>query len=374
MTQLPDTPPPSEPLTDSSTRSSTPSSSASPDQASVNQASSQTGTGPEASAFKSEAPSSKKVVPFWVRLAPFVFSAVLFLSAVFSIFAPLPILMARLRAGRAQAFLALLTNSAIVFFVAGGASAYFYLTLLMVPIWVLGEMLSRGSRLVRSDEDGSVQGIRTLSLEKSALFAMIGGLVFGAVVFAGYSLVLKLSPLAHLKQHVQTFVDLVFNAIPAPDADWRSSPEGEAMRESLLVEFPSGVLIFMLLSVWANLLLVLRVNPAQLRLRLGRKAGVWREWKAPEHLVWPTIVCGAGLLGDFGVFSQVAINGFRVLMAIYALQGLSILSFFFDVWRVSGIFRSLAYLMALMLMLPLVLALGFFDLWFDFRAKFRQSL
>jgi uncharacterized protein YybS (DUF2232 family) len=60
-------------------------------------------------------------------------------------------------------------------------------------------------------------------------------------------------------------------------------------------------------------------------------------------------------------------------MAIYAIQGLSILSFFFDVWRLKGVFRALGFVIGVVLMMPLVLSLGFFDLWFDFRSKFRQS-
>ena len=74
-----------------------------------------------------------------------------------------------------------------------------------------------------------------------------------------------------------------------------------------------------------------------------------------------------------GSVSDVAVNLFRFLMAIYAIQGLSILSFFFDVWNVRGVFRGLAFLAGVLLMMPLLLSLGFFDLWFDFRSKFRQS-
>ena len=65
-----------------------------------------------------------------------------------------------------------------------------------------------------------------------------------------------------------------------------------------------------------------------------------------------------------------AINVFKVLMAIYSFQGISILSHFFDLWGLKGIFRMLSYGLALFFMMPLVLSVGFFDLWFDFRGKF----
>jgi hypothetical protein len=47
------------------------------------------------------------------------------------------------------------------------------------------------------------------------------------------------------------------------------------------------------------------------------------------------------------------------------------LSFFFDLWNIRGFFRAAGYLVSVFVMMPLLLSLGFFDLWFDFRAKFR---
>jgi len=88
---------------------------------------------------------------------------------------------------------------------------------------------------------------------------------------------------------------------------------------------------------------------------------------------WPTIAAGGFLILGKGWPADVALNLFKFLMAIYAIQGLSILGFFFDVWKVRGFLRSGAYVIVVLLMMPLLLGLGFFDLWFDFRSKVRQS-
>jgi hypothetical protein len=58
-------------------------------------------------------------------------------------------------------------------------------------------------------------------------------------------------------------------------------------------------------------------------------------------------------------------------MAIYALQGLAIVNYLFDVWGLKGFFRPLGYVLTVALLLPLVISLGFFDLWFGFREKFK---
>jgi hypothetical protein len=119
-------------------------------------------------------------------------------------------------------------------------------------------------------------------------------------------------------------------------------------------------------------MLLLRLNPKGIRDLIGLEAGFFKKWKAPELLVWPTIVAGFLVVIDQGLVSEVGLNFFKFFMAIYVIQGLSILSFVFELWGVNGIIRTLCYGLSLMMMLPLVLSLGFFDLWFDFRSKFKQ--
>ncbi len=79
------------------------------------------------------------------------------------------------------------------------------------------------------------------------------------------------------------------------------------------------------------------------------------------------------LIGDFGLATDVALNVFKFLMAIYAIHGLSILNYFFDYWKIRGLLKWIGFSFSLFLMMPLILSLGFFDLWFDIRSKFRQS-
>ena len=125
--------------------------------------------------------------------------------------------------------------------------------------------------------------------------------------------------------------------------------------------------------IWINLVMAVRLNPGGFRDRAGIPLARLKEWKAPEFLVWPAIAAGGILILGKGWPADVALNAFKFLMAIYAIQGLSILSFFFDVWKVRGFLRSGAYVLVVLLMMPLLLGLGFFDLWFDFRSKVRQS-
>ena len=65
-------------------------------------------------------PNPKPVpAPWWLRVVPFFLSAFFFLSAIFGVFAPLPMLLLRFRSGRKWSWLAVATNATIVG-VAGG--------------------------------------------------------------------------------------------------------------------------------------------------------------------------------------------------------------------------------------------------------------
>ncbi|MCM2324165.1 MAG: YybS family protein [Oligoflexia bacterium] len=298
--------------------------------------------------------------PFWIRLIPFAFSAVLFLSAFFAIFAPLPLLLASLQSqsGRRRAWAAVATNSVLVGVLGGLPSLGFYLIFAVVLALVLGEALRR-----------------RMSLERSAVVAFVAILLAGASATLVYSVSQKQSPWALVKGQVTQSVDFLMKSLPSgPElAKEELAERTEELKRGVLLELPSGIAILVLMMIWANLLIALRLNPGGIRQSLGLDPLFFQRWKVPDWLVWPTIVSGAFLLIEVKVASAIGLNVFRFLMAIYAIQGLSILSAIFEAWNVRGLLRSLGFLLAVFVMMPLLLGLGFFDLWFDFRSKFRQS-
>ncbi len=93
------------------------------------------------------------------------------------------------------------------------------------------------------------------------------------------------------------------------------------------------------------------------------------SWKVPEKLIWVLILGGAGfLLGSDGT-RVLALNLLTVVLPIYFLQGLAVVTWFFQKREVTPFFRRLGYMLVLLLNpLPiLVMGVGIFDLWIDFR-------
>jgi uncharacterized protein YybS (DUF2232 family) len=81
------------------------------------------------------------------------------------------------------------------------------------------------------------------------------------------------------------------------------------------------------------------------------------------------VASGALLLLPNTLVKIAGLNGLLVLMMIYFFQGIAIVSFYFEKKRFPRILRIFLYSVIGLqqLMLFLVIGLGFFDMWLNFR-------
>lgn len=286
----------------------------------------------------------------WLVVIPFFFSGLFFLSALFTLFAPAPLFLLYFRHGPKAVAAALLTNAVTVALLGGFTSGITYIVLVGAAALILPMTLGSGR----------------WSVESSILFTVFSVLVLGAGVSWSYSLHAGLD----IKVLIQEQVRLATEQLGVTPIDTASSGD---LERDILVELPSAIIIFVLIFSWANLMILIRLAPAKFRELAKISPTYFTNWKSPEWLIWPTILAAGGLVLGQGAIYDISLNLFKVFMAVYGFHGLGILSFFFDKWGIQGLVRSLAYLSVVLLMVPVLLAIGFFDLWFDFRAKFRQT-
>lgn len=95
------------------------------------------------------------------------------------------------------------------------------------------------------------------------------------------------------------------------------------------------------------------------------------DWKLPDYLVWPMITSGFAAFFATGTLQTIAINLLVILFPLYYLQGLAIVTYYFQQRGTSLWLRAISYLfLALFNPLPfLVAGVGLFDLWGNFRKK-----
>lgn len=296
-------------------------------------------------------------VPFLLKLTPFFVSGVFFLSVIFSVFSPFPLILHSINAPALARLIAILANVAVVGVLGGWFSALIFLILVGGIAFFLPHFLIQ----------------RRLSVNRTIGATLAWVLVSGlALVFLFWKFG-HFSPLSEVKGQIADFfnqLQLFYEKLG--DEVSRDLPF-EEFRRVVLVEMPSTIAILALVMIWVNLILLLNLNPKGIRQYLGVEDGFFKRWSAPEWLVWPTIGSAALLIFASGPGKDVGSNVFNVMKALYAIQGLSILSFLFDHWKLAGFFRTLLFVLALVLLQPIVIACGFFDLWFDFRGKLRQS-
>jgi uncharacterized protein YybS (DUF2232 family) len=148
-----------------------------------------------------------------------------------------------------------------------------------------------------------------------------------------------------------------------------------AITETILQVLPGLVFVSLSLVVLLNVLFLCR--------RFPERRPEWlsldnlREWHAPEPLVWALIACGFSLFIPGVEFLQTAaINILLVIGACYFFQGLAIVAYFFQKSRVPYFLRMVTYVLIIFqqVFTLLVVGLGLFDLWGDFRRLKKKDL
>lgn len=101
-----------------------------------------------------------------------------------------------------------------------------------------------------------------------------------------------------------------------------------------------------------------------------------KEWKSPDHMVWFMLVPSLALFLPLGwLLRTVVVNVVFVCAVFYFFHGLAIVSYYFDHKNVPVFFRILGYMLIVFeqFLTVLVVGLGFFDLWGDFRRLKRRT-
>ena len=280
---------------------------------------------------------------------------------VTALFIPLPILFYRLKLGRILGVCVPIISSLAMSALIGVMSLdiLFFVELLLIG-FVLGELIELN-----------------FSIEKTMLYTSGSVLLSALVVLLISSMVSGQGIYTIVSQYVAKNLELTMalyqNMGMPEDSIQLISRSLDKIQRVLVTIIPALVSASTLFITWTSILLAKPV--------LNRRAlfypnyGPLNLWKAPEYLVWGVIGCGSALFLPMSVINIIGLNGLLILMTIYFFQGIAIVSFYFDKKRFPRIVRIFLYtLIALQqLILLIVIGLGFFDMWFNFRRLGKQT-
>ena len=276
-------------------------------------------------------------------------------GAALSLFLPLPVLFFRARLGRTGGAATMAGGVALLWFwAAGGAGrmeALFYFDLLLLG-FLMGELLTRRFPV-------------ELVVGFSAVAAMAGaGLLFWTVQSATAGALVQ-----DFRATLGAILDMVIEA--------QKEMGAEPARQNFLAEnrdliltgwlrlMPAMAAVLTLLSGWVNLLTARGLFAA--RGMTFPDYGPLSRWKAPEPLVWGAIAFAVLALPESTRLA--GFSGLLILGTVYFFQGVAIVEYWLRKKNAPRPLRVFMYLLIVLqqILLLVIVAVGFFDLWADFR-------
>ena len=271
------------------------------------------------------------------------------------LFMPLPTLFYRVKLGRQPAMAVPVIGVGVMFAVAGALSAdlFFFTTLLLLG-FVLGELLERHL------------AIEQMVLRACGVMIAGGGAMFLLVALAsGQNAAVLIN--AYVAENLKAALEL-YRAMGIPEENVRHIAGALDRITYILVRVIPGMgLSTLLVVVWANLIMARAIL---IRRRLpAPDFGPLNHWRAPEVLVWAVIGGAVLLMTPPMGLKLIGVNLLLVMMTFYFFQGIAIVAYYFDRKGVPRPLRIFLYSLAAVqqLILLLIIAMGFFDVWFNFR-------
>jgi uncharacterized protein YybS (DUF2232 family) len=278
-----------------------------------------------------------------------------------ALFIPLPVLFYRSKLDRNTGAIIPIATFIIMMVVIGGITSdvIFFAELLFIG-FVMGELL----------------GIN-LSVEKTVLYTCGAVFITGIFGLFFYSNTSGTGFSVLVTDYVSKNLDLtiaLYKSMGMPEENIRIITDSREQIEYVLARIiPALVAVSTLFVVWTNLIIAKPIF--KLKGIFYPDFGNLNQWRAPEYLVWAVIGSGLSLLLPDMAIKMVGVNILMVLMPVYFFQGIAIVTYFFEKKKIPFLLRIFLYtLIALQqLFLLMVIAMGFFDMWMNFRKMNKNS-
>jgi uncharacterized protein YybS (DUF2232 family) len=284
-----------------------------------------------------------------------------FLGIFISVFAPLPILFYYQKLGRIPCILITLIALTIAICFLGRYQRALEI-FLMVELGVIGLAFSETLQ-------------KNLSIEKTVSYSVIIILGVGTVLVYLYGAIKVVNPWHFVIQQINESVNQAVNLYQG------LGMQGEQIElfkknfaDFLIRAFPSFVVVGTVVIVWMNILIAKALSKTG-RIRLP-DFGDLSRWEAPDILVWGVIIGGLLLLSKGLMLSSIGLNMLIISLCVFFFQGIAIVSYFFHKKNIPLFLRAVGYMLIVIqqLFMLIVIGIGLFDVWADFRRLKKQGL
>ena len=271
------------------------------------------------------------------------------LLGVFALlFLPLPVLFYRLKLGRNSGGLIVAVSFFILMLMTKGMAfdVLYFGSLLMTGLF-LGECLERHFTIQRTMITTGL-AVAGAAFTAFALYTVIQGLTMGGI----------------LSDYLGRYFQMTAEIYSEMGIDQNQI---EQLNSAFIVVLPGMFLISYMATIWMNILII-RSLLLKKGIRLKSIENL-NQYRVPHFMVWLVIGVGLTLMVPVDALKIISINCLIVLMLVYFFQGIAVVSFFFQKKKTPLALKIFCYcLIALQLyVLIMVIGLGFFDNWINFR-------
>ncbi|MCP3873681.1 MAG: DUF2232 domain-containing protein [Desulfobacteraceae bacterium] len=271
------------------------------------------------------------------------------------IFLPLPVLFYRLKTGRnGGGIIMAISLSVLIVFTSNVAFNTLYFGTLLMTGFFLGEFIEKH-----------------LSIERIMLytcFAVLGTCCAVLLIYSSSQNQGIGSLISSFISRYQALSFQLFSESAQLYPEMKVDPQKLEKASALFVFVFPGIFINSYLTmVWLNI-----ISIKKLLLKKGitiKSIGNLTQWKAPEYLVFGVIVLSVLVFLPVTIIKLIAVNCLIILMFVYFFQGIAVVSFFFQKKSAPFAVRFFFYILIAIqpAFLFLVVGLGLFDTWIDFR-------
>lgn len=140
----------------------------------------------------------------------------------------------------------------------------------------------------------------------------------------------------------------------------------------LLRLYPALITAMLIVVAGCNLLLIKKTFGKTV---VNLAIGDFSSFRNPDMLVWVLIATGFTLLLPVSVITNPALNVLLIISLLYFFQGMAVVSALITKYSVSVFLRVVLYAILIIqpYLLALVVGIGLFDLWVDFRTPKTQE-
>ena len=276
---------------------------------------------------------------------------------------PQPVLFFRLKLGKKMGAIIPIAAFLIIILVMHGllADVFFYGSLLLIG-FLIGNFIEQH-----------------LSIEKTILYTFLTTIGICLSLFILYSFTNERSFFIIISDYVAKNIELSFQIYSEIGIDQEKinslAKSSDLIQHIIIRIMPSMFATMLLFITWLNILIIKRILKKDGVVMSW--FGILNHWKAPEHLVLFAILTLTSMFIPIESIKIIGLNIFIVLLLIYFFQGIAIVSFFFTKKKTPFFLRFFIYTLIVIqqIFALLIIGLGFFDTWFDFRKlKLKQKL